>query len=100
MLLEDLPALAFLDQESKMMQYAIEYMTEPSLQRAVNEAFLAVLRSRYWEQLDKGDFPDFKGAEALFTTVTFALSRAPYDLCDWKFLEPFIEKSFEQSLGQ
>merc|ERR1719491_1836263 len=82
MLLEDLPRLEFLDQEHQMKQYAIEYMTEPSIQRAVNEAFLAVVRSQYWEQLDQGHFPDHKGAERLLTTITFALSKAPYDLSD------------------
>lgn len=99
--LSELPALPLMEQEQQMYSLVSTYMTDPALQRAVNEAFLSMVRSQYWKMIEHGEFVSFSNeAEHLLTSVTLAFSQTHYDLNDWSFIEPFIRCDFEQSQGR
>merc|ERR1719454_1391559 len=102
MVLEDLPSLPIsaLEQEGEMIALVCEYVTNPAIQRAVNEAFMSLVRSNYWDQLHRGYFPDHKGAETLLSLINLAQTKSRYDLRDFDLLESFVHTSYEQTDGR
>lgn len=100
-LLSDLPTMPFLEQEPNMMHLAGTYVTEPAIQRAINEAFFALVRTQYWRMVEHGEFASFAGeAEHLLASIMLAFSKPHYDLTDWSFIEPYIRVNFEASQGR
>jgi len=101
MLLCELPQIPLLDQESAMMHLAESYVTEPAIQRAINEAFLSLVRTQYWHMVEHGEFASFAGeAEHLLSSIMLAFSKPHYDLTDFSFIEPYIRVNFEASQGR
>lgn len=97
-LLHDLPPMPLLDQEKHLDELSQKYMTDPHIQRAVNEAFLSLVRSQYWGMVEMNEFVSYVNeAEHLFTSITLAFSRPHYDLHDFSFIEPFIMASLEET---
>merc|ERR1719440_1152674 len=97
LVLEDLPNLSALTQEGDMIALACEFVTNPAIQRAINEAFMSLVRSNYWDQLHRGYFPDHKGAETLLSLINLAQTKSRYDLRDFDLLESFVHTSYEQT---
>merc|ERR1719401_604669 len=62
--------------------------------RAMNEAFLSILHSRYWKMIEDGDMvPGTNEAEVLVTSTKLALREAHGNLSDFKFVQPYCKRS-------
>jgi sodium/hydrogen exchanger 10/11 len=60
---------------------------EPDMVRAVNEAFIALVRNQYWTQIDRGEFvPGTNLAEILLNSATDAHIHANTRLADFRFV--------------
>merc|ERR1719487_2490333 len=62
--------------------------------RVLNEAFLAILQSRYWMQIEAGDvIPGTNEAEVLLISTKLALRDSHCNLADFKYLKPHVLRS-------
>jgi NhaP-type Na+/H+ or K+/H+ antiporter len=96
--LRDIPEMPLLDQEEDMARLAIEYVTNPAVQRAVNEAFMSLVRSRYWQMISAREFASYDHeARHLLNSVESATAVPMYDLADFPYIETFIKESIERT---
>lgn len=96
--LSELPEMPLLDQEANLGGLVLDYVTEPAIQRAINEAFLSLVRACYWEMNENREFSSFDGEFAhLLGSVELALSTPLYDLNDFTFIEKFVGISVTES---
>jgi len=86
-----LPANPLLDKSSEILQQVIQAPpADPQLLRAINEAFLSLVRAHYWKQIEEGVLRP-EDALPLIMSVTNALSGPCYQLSDLDWICPNIE---------
>jgi len=86
-LLNNIPTMALLDQEEHMKEIMRGRSKDPKMQRAINEAFLALVRAQYWKQLEAGDFvAGTSHAELLLNSISSAFSCCAQSLDDFQFV--------------
>eukprot|EP00747_Dinoflagellata_sp_TGD_P047017 gnl/TRDRNA2_/TRDRNA2_144761_c0_seq1.p1 gnl/TRDRNA2_/TRDRNA2_144761_c0~~gnl/TRDRNA2_/TRDRNA2_144761_c0_seq1.p1 ORF type:complete len:862 (+),score=127.29 gnl/TRDRNA2_/TRDRNA2_144761_c0_seq1:247-2586(+) len=71
--------------------------------RAVNEAFLSLIRTQYWHMNETGQFVSGTNhAELLLQSVAWGIERADRELADFQFLQQeldFLHKDYERFLN-
>jgi NhaP-type Na+/H+ or K+/H+ antiporter len=76
-----------LRQEKQLIDLVELGRTETDMVRAVNEAFIALVRNEYWRQIDRGEFvPGTNLAEILLNSTADAHLRAGTRLTDFDFI--------------
>mmetsp|Transcript_125543 Transcript_125543/g.198962 ORF Transcript_125543/g.198962 Transcript_125543/m.198962 type:complete len:810 (-) Transcript_125543:73-2502(-) len=94
----DVPAFPFEDRESELEAIIRENDTEETAIKSVNEAFLSLLRSQYWAQLDAGEFVGgVADAEMLLTSTSLAMKHAGCRLNDLRYLLTRLQISHEDT---
>merc|ERR1719487_344363 len=81
----DIPGLPFADQEEGMMKDIKDMSSKlkNASMKSTHEAFLALLRNQYWQQLDDGEFiAGTKEAEMLLTSVSLSFPHSYTHLSD------------------
>lgn len=95
------PGLPFVDNQDEIEQLLTNQPCAGlggDLLRAVIEAFLAIVRSRYWHFMEVGDLqPGSFEADVLLNSVASAMGQAQHDLLDWKYVLPCIRHSVTDS---
>mmetsp|Transcript_58289 Transcript_58289/g.138898 ORF Transcript_58289/g.138898 Transcript_58289/m.138898 type:complete len:1414 (-) Transcript_58289:78-4319(-) len=87
-MLGEMPPLILLDKEEEMCDLVRDTEIDPSMQRALTEVFLLLVRSQYWAQIEAGRFaPGTKHAESLLNSVSSALHHSAEGLTDLAFIE-------------
>jgi NhaP-type Na+/H+ or K+/H+ antiporter len=67
--------------------------------RVLNEAFLAILHSRYWMHIEAGEVvPGTNEAELLLASTKLALREVQFNLADLKYLKPYLTRTMAISL--
>jgi len=95
------PEMPFTDQQDLMEElFNSTPLRDQELLRAVTEAFLAIVRSRYWHFMEVGDLPpgSFE-ADVLMNSVASALAHPQHELLDWKWVVPCIAREKEKGHG-
>mmetsp|Transcript_153333 Transcript_153333/g.293641 ORF Transcript_153333/g.293641 Transcript_153333/m.293641 type:complete len:729 (-) Transcript_153333:112-2298(-) len=81
-------------QEQDMLELVQNNPVDAQMAQAMNEAFLGLVRSMYWRQMEHGEFrPGGTEAEVLLSSITLALNHPHVNLCDFKYISPFIRRS-------
>lgn len=92
-LLGDVGGLPSYEEELKLIQLVMSSPEEPLLLRAINEAFLSLVKAQYWEQIQEGQIVSgTHEAGILLSSVKLALSQEVVDLCDFRFIKPYVER--------
>jgi hypothetical protein len=77
---------------NKMIQLLEANDWDVSMAKAVNRAFLHIVRSNYWNQIEHNNIrPGTPEAEVLLTSIRIALSPLKPDLEDYKFVTQHLE---------
>jgi len=95
----DLPAMVFADAEPLLIELVSKNTPDLEIVRAVNQAFLSIVRASYWDMIEHGDFYADE-AEQMLSSITLALSRNYYDLDDFDCIEKFCAVDFADSGGR
>jgi len=82
-ILKNFPEIPFKGQEDGLMDIVQSESVEPGLMRMFNEAYLQLVRTQYWHQIEAGLLPGVRDAELLLLSITLAQSQPTYDLCDF-----------------
>jgi hypothetical protein len=95
--LRDMPLSVMTDCEEELL-HIVERSHHENLDlpmiRAMNEAFLNILRSRYWMEIEAGEMvPGTNEAEVLITSTKLAVREASQGLADFKFVQPYCTRS-------
>ncbi|CAJ1394481.1 unnamed protein product [Effrenium voratum] len=72
----------------------------PPMLRVLNEAFLKIVESEYWELIEKRHFPDTETGEALLLSVSMARETPPHELKDLERLQDLIKEKEDEYHGQ
>jgi NhaP-type Na+/H+ or K+/H+ antiporter len=79
------------DREAQFLDILKTEAPEPAFLRAINEAFLHIVRSLYWEEMDHGDLkPGSFEADVLLSSLVHAMERAESELKDWQYVHPCV----------
>lgn len=85
----------YLDQEQAMFSIIQQGSLDRPLMRAMSEAFLSLVRSAYFKQMEEGDLvPGTTEAEVLMGSITMALNHPHGDLQDFDYIAPFFRRIF------
>mmetsp|Transcript_23241 Transcript_23241/g.51423 ORF Transcript_23241/g.51423 Transcript_23241/m.51423 type:complete len:1252 (+) Transcript_23241:95-3850(+) len=82
-----IPAEHLLLEVDDMVELMKGTPVDEGMAKVVNRAFLSLVRTHYWRQLETGDLrPGSDEAETLLTSVEVALSPLRADLMDWRYI--------------
>jgi len=82
------PSFPLVEEEDAMIEFLQKHSPDPKLLKALNEAFLTLVRAQYWHQIEHGCFAPGTGtADLLINTISNALHHAERGLLDLTFVE-------------